>query len=567
MSALCSTLFACSGTQGFVYGQQSVAPCLLRYTGTSPLSAMCSILLSDQVHRDLPTVSIVQQRACSGTQVLVHCQHCAALCFVRYTGTCPLSALCSIFLAQVHRYLPTVSTVQHLACSGTHVLTHCQHCAIYCLFRYTGTCPLSALCSILLAQVHRYLPNVCTVHYLALSGTQVLAHCHHCAAYCLLRYTGTCPLSALCSTLLAQVHRYLPNVSTVHYLALSGTQVLAHCQQCAVPCFVRYTGTCPLSSLCSILLAHVHRYLPTVSTVQYLACSDTQVLAHCQHCAAPCLLRYTGTCPLSAFCSSVLAQVHRDLPTVSNVQHLACSGSQVLAHCQHCAEPCFVRYTGTCPLSALCNTLFAQVQRYFPTVSTVQHLALSGTQVLAHSQHCATLCLFKYIGTCALSALCSTLLAQVQRYLPAVSTVQHLACSGTQVLAHCHHCAAPCLLRYTGTCPLSSLCSNLFVQVHRFLPTVSTVQHLTCSDTQVLAHCQYCAAPCLLRYTGTCPLSALCSSVLAQVHRDLPSVSNLQHLAWSSTQVLAHCQLCAAPCFFSYTGTCPLSALCNTLLA
>jgi hypothetical protein len=144
---------------------------------------------------------------------------------------------------------------------------------------------------------------------------------------------------------------------------------------------------------------------------------------------------------------------------------------------------------------------------------------------------------------------------EIQRYLPTVSNVHHLACSCTQVLVHCQHCAAQCLLRYTGTCPLSALCSTLLAQVHRDLPTVSTVQHLTCSGTQRLAHCQHCAAPCLLRYTGTCPLSALCSTLLAHVYRDLPTVSTVQHIACSGTQGLAHCKHCAAPCLLRYTGT------------
>jgi hypothetical protein len=159
--------------------------------------------------------------------------------------------------------------------------------------------------------------------------------------------SGTSPLSAMCSTLLAQIDRYLLSVSTVRHLACYGTQVLAQCQLYAAPCLLRYTGTCPLSALCSTLLAQVHRYLPTVSNVQHLACSCTQLLAHCPHCAAPCLLRYKGTCPLSALCSILLAQVHRHLPTVSTVQHVACSGTHVLAHCHHCAAPCLLRYTVT----------------------------------------------------------------------------------------------------------------------------------------------------------------------------------------------------------------------------
>jgi hypothetical protein len=194
------------------------------------------------------------------------------------------------------------------------------------------------------------------------------------------------------------------------------------------------------------LLVQVERYLPTVSNVQHIACSGTQGLAHCQHCAAPCLLRYTGTCPLLPLCSTLLAQVHRYFPTVSTVQHIACSGTKVLAFCQQCAAPGLLRYTGTCPLLPLCSTLLAQVHSNYPTVSIVQHIACSGT-----------------------------------RYLPTVSNVQHLACSGTQVLAHCYHCAAPCLLRYTGTCPLSAFCSILLVQVQRYLPTVRNVQHLDCS--------------------------------------------------------------------------------------
>jgi hypothetical protein len=173
-------------------------------------------------------------------------------------------------------------------------------------------------------------------------------------------------------------------------------------------------------------------YLPTVSTVHQIACSGTLVLAHCLHYAAPCLLRYMGTCPLSALCSTLIAHVHRYLPTVSTVHHIACSGTQVFAHCHHCATPCLLRYTGTCPLSALCSNLFAEVHRYLPTVITVQHLGCSGTQALA-----------------------------------TVSTVQYLTWSGRQALAYCQHCAAPCLLRYTGTCPLSALCSTLLAQVHR----------------------------------------------------------------------------------------------------
>jgi hypothetical protein len=240
-----------------------------------------------------------------------------------------------------------------------------------------------------------------------------------------------------------------------------------------------------MSALCSILLAHVHRGLPTVCTVQHFACSGTQIFAHCQHCAPHCLMRYTGTCPLSVLYSTLLAQVHRNLPTVSTVDHIPCSGTQGLAHCQHCAAPCLLKYTGTCPLSAMCSTL-----------------------------------LLRYTGTCPLSALCTTLLAQVHRDLPTVSTLQHIACLGTQGLAHCQHCAPHCLLRYTGTCPLSAMCTILLVEVHRYLPTVSTVQHLACSGTQGLAHCQHCAATCLLRYTGTCPLSALCCTLLAHVHSD-----------------------------------------------
>jgi hypothetical protein len=231
-----------------------------------------------------------------------------------YINPCPLSALCRTLLAQVHMYLPTVSTVQHLVCSGTQVLAHCQHCAPHSMLSYPGTCPMSALCTTLLAQV--------------------LAHSQHCAAPCLLKYAGTCPLSAICSTLLAQIHRYFPNVSIVDHIACSGTQVLAHSQHCAPHCMLRYTGSCPLSALCSTLLAQVHRYLHTVSTVQHLDCSCTKILALCQHFATSCLFRYTDTCPLSALRSTLLVQVHRYLPTVSTVQHLACSGTQVLAHCQ-----------------------------------------------------------------------------------------------------------------------------------------------------------------------------------------------------------------------------------------
>jgi hypothetical protein len=187
------------------------------------------------------------------------------------------------------------------------------------------------------------------------------------------------------------------------------------------------------------------------------------------------------------------------MPTVNTVQHLSCSGTQVLAHCQYCAAYCLCRYKGTCPLSALCSILLDQVKRYLPTVSNVQHLACSGTQVLAHCYHCAALCLLRYTGTFPLSALCSILLVQVQRYLPTFRKVQHLACSGTQVLAHCYHCAAPCLLRYTGTCLLSVLCSTF----------------LACSGTQGFAYCHQCAAPCLLKYRGACLMSALCSTLLA----------------------------------------------------
>jgi hypothetical protein len=165
------------------------------------------------------------------------------------------------------------------------------------------------------------------------------------------------------------------------------------------------------------------------------------------------VLRYTGTCPLSALCSTLFAQVNRYLPSVRTVQHFACSGSKVLAHCQHCAATCLLTYKGTRPLLPLCSTL-----------------------------------LLRYTGTCPLSALCSTLLVKVHRYLPTVSTVQHIACSGTQGLAHCQHCAAQCLRRYTWTSQMSAMCSSLFLaQVHMYLPTVSTVQQLSC----------------LVKYTGT----------------------------------------------------------------
>jgi hypothetical protein len=260
-----------------------------------------------------------------------------------------------------------VSIVQHLACTDTQILAHCQHCAAPCLLRYKGTCLLSTLCNTLLAQIHRYLPNVSTVQHHASSCTQVLVHCQQCAAHCLLRYTVTCPMSALCSTLLAQVCRYLPTVSTVQHFACSDTEIFTHCQHCALHGLLRYTGTCPLSALCSILLAQIHRYLPIVSTVQHLACSDRQILVLCQHCATHCFLTYTGTCPRSALCITLLAQINRYLPTVITVQNLACSDIQVLAQCQHCAAPCLIRYTDICPLSAMCSTLLAQVHRYLPT--------------------------------------------------------------------------------------------------------------------------------------------------------------------------------------------------------
>jgi hypothetical protein len=207
--------------------------------------------------------------------------------------------------------------------------------------------------------------------------------------------------------------------------------------------------TCPLSVLCSTLPAHVHRYLPTVSIVQHLACSGTQVLAHCQHCAAPCLLTYTGTCPLSALCSTLPAQVHRYLPTVSTVQHLACSrGTHLKAHCQH--------------------------------------FACSGTQVLAHIQHSAPHCLLRYTGTCPLSALCNTLPAQVHKYLSTFSTMHHIACSGTQVLAHCQHSAPHCLLRYTVT--FGSFCIKSLATKTHFIYGAKTMdqRYTNCRQLTVI---------------------------------------------------------------------------------
>jgi hypothetical protein len=480
----------------------------------------------------MPTIRTVQHLACSGTQVLAHFQHCVAPCLLRYTRTCSLSALCSTMLDQVHTDLSTLSNVQHLACSGTQGLSHFQHCAASCLYTYTGICPFSALCNTVLAQVHRNLSTVSTVQHHACSSTQALAQCQQYVAPCLFRYTGTWQLSAMCSTLQAWSGRQgLPSVSSLQNSACSGTQVPSHSQhwealcllkytvtcplsELAAPWLLRYIGTCPMSAMWGTVLAQVHRDLLTVSTVQHIASLGTLVLDHCQRCAAPCLLRYTRTCPLSALSSTLFAQVHRYLLTVSTVQHLACSCTQLLDHCQNWAVPCLLRYTCTFPLSALCSTLLAQVPRYLPTVSNVQHRACSGRHVYAYCQQCATPCLLRYTGTWLQSSLCSTLLAQVHRYLSTVSSVQYLACSGTQVLAYCQHCVANCLLRYTGTCLMLALCSTL-----------------ACSDTQVLAHCQHCAALYLLRYTGTCPQSALCSTLLAQEHRYLPTVNTVEHIA------------------------------------